>query len=125
MRNPFHPPSLYQNYQPPPQRSDFYMPVPGWGWPVDSAGPRRVGVGALGETYNVNLPIYGATTMDIPVSQMAADAANAAVPVIRDAMPGIVEQASATIRMTVVQGALLAAAIGAMAIFGYKYATGK
>lgn len=45
MRNPFNPPSLYQNYQPPAPRSDFYMPVPGWGWPVDSAGSRRVGMG--------------------------------------------------------------------------------
>jgi len=125
MHNPFHPPSLYQNYQPPPQGSDLLMPVPGWGWPANSAGPRRVGVGGLGETYNMSLPLIGQTSADLPVSRMATDAVNAAMPAIQAQLPAIIEESAAQIRMTVIQGAVVAAGIAAVAIFGYKWATGK
>ncbi len=125
MHNPFHPPSLYQNYQPPPQGSDLLMPVPGWGWPANSAGERRVGVGALGETYPVTLPLIGKTSVDLPVSQITADAVNTAVPLLGQQLPQLIEQSTAQIRMTVIQGAVVAAGIAAVAIFGYKYLTGK
>lgn len=125
MRNPFDPPSLYQNYQPPPQGADLYMPMPGWGWPADSAGPRRVGVNGLGESYDVTLPIVGRKSVELPIGKAGADLASGAVEVLRAELPGIIESARKEVTFTVVKGALLAAAIGAAAIFGYKYVTGK
>lgn len=122
MANSFYPSSLYVNYQPPPLRSDFDMPVPGWGWPADSAGPRRVG---LGEAYDVNLPLYGKGSIDIPMSQIGADAANGMVAVLQEKLPGIIQSAQSEITMSILKGALVATAIGAVAVFGYKYVTGR
>ncbi len=149
MSSPFSPPSFYVNYQPPAPRSDFNMPVPGWGWPASSAGPRNVGVGGysgLGETYDYNAPVVGTGKFEFPSSQMGQDAANGAMDALRaqlpevmrsiqaqlpgvmDAiraeLPAIIQSAQADVTMTIVKGAVVAAAIGAAAILGYKYLAG-
>jgi hypothetical protein len=120
MYQPFTPPSMYKNYQPPVQGSDLFAPVPGWGWPVSSAGPSKVGVGALGGTYAVH--VMGVDqSWSIPVEQMAVDAVNAAAPVLAAQLPEVIGASKQQVILTVVQGALIAGAIGAVAILGYRY----
>jgi len=136
MYQTFTPPSLYRNYQPPPQGSDLFAPVPGWGWPASSAGPRNVGVGGLGADYAVHLPIIGDTTVSIPMDKMGQDVVSAIVPAlqvripdlamtlgtaVQQQMPLIIGKARKDLMLTVVEGAVLAGLIGATGILGYKY----
>ena len=60
-------------------------------------------------------------TWEVPVEQMAADAANAAVPVLAAKLPEIIGAGKQQVILSVAQGAMLAGAIGLAAVLGYKF----
>ena len=93
----------YRN--PPITYDDIGAPVPGWGANPLLAGPKMVGVGGYdGLGYYVDIPVTTpfknfSVGFNIPLEDMATNAANAAAPPLQkalmDALPGILSQAQA------------------------------
>lgn len=108
----------YQNFRPVAWPSERYSPVPGWGMRGRLAGPRQIGIGALGMDVDITLPIVGKQTLHMPIEAAIQEGVEAAWPAIESKLKVSLDEALQDGKKAMHQDVVMAGAVivGAIAL---------